>query len=126
MCDCPWTARSLGELLSFAEKHGDPANLWMSRPDFADIRKFGRDMLDLNSMWASLKDGHVGTVYGKGIWIFGARPGWISVRDSDGKVLVHALKGGNREDSTVSHAHHLGHPHFCPDPDCIVRFVMTG
>jgi hypothetical protein len=73
----------------------------MGGRDFADIRKFGRDVLDINTHTPSWKEGFMGKVYNKDIYI-GARPGWISVRDSDGKVLVHA------------------------DPDCIVRFVMTG
>ena len=126
MCDCPWNPASIADLLEFARKYGEPAHLWMSRRDFEDLRKYALDVLDVNYVSATLKDGNVGTVYGKDVWIQGARPGWISVRDADWRVLTHALKGGNREGSTISHAHHQGHPHLCRDPECTVLFVMTG
>ena len=126
MCDCPWTPASVAKLLTEAKKYGKPVDLWMSARGFADLRKFARDVLDINTYAPTWKNGFMGTIYGTKIHISGARPGWLSVRDSDGEVLVHALKGGNRGSSTVEHAHHQGHPYSCSDPDCIVRFVMTG
>jgi hypothetical protein len=126
VCDCPWHPAAIADLLGEAEKYGEAEDLWMSMRDYADIRKFGRDVLWINTEPKTLKSGMMGTIYDKAIWVLGAAPGWISVRDADGKVLVHALKGGRRGDGTVDHAHHRGHPHSCSDPECIVRFVMAG
>lgn len=126
MCDCPWDPKAIAGLLKFAEGHGESEDLWMGARDFADLRKFARDVLDMNVHAPTWKNGLMGTIYGKSIDISGAIAGWISVRDADGKVLAHALKGGLREEGTVAHAHHLGPPRSCLDPDCIVRYVMIG
>jgi HK97 family phage major capsid protein len=61
----PITGAVLADAFSLVERHDlRVARIFMNARDYADLRKFGRDILDIESQAALLKTGLMGTLWG--------------------------------------------------------------
>ena len=61
----PISGAVLADAFSLIERHDlRVARVFMNARDYADIRKFGRDILDIESQATLLKTGLMGTIYG--------------------------------------------------------------
>jgi hypothetical protein len=61
----PITGAVLADAFSIVERHDlRVARVFMNARDYADLRKFGRDILDIESQAALLKTGLMGTLWG--------------------------------------------------------------
>jgi hypothetical protein len=61
----PLMADALSDAMGAIEEHGlRPARIFMNGRDYADIRKFDRDVIDPESMQFLLRTGYIGKIYG--------------------------------------------------------------
>lgn len=120
----PWTSVFLRELLRVASAHGVPESVRMNARDYADIRMFGRDELDLNVDQSLLKAGLVATF--DGILLFADRSvpvGTMRVLGKDGEDLIHSVSSS--VDVSRPAVFHPGPLSSCPDGLCVVQHVMN-
>ena len=110
----PMHPRILADLLAEAEKHGKPDSILMGSWDYAGVRKFGRDHLDINTDWSTVKGGLMSTIWGKNIWL--KRTSFCSIQDKGGKILVHSPY----PDGPI----HQGPSDSCDVSECILQYVM--
>jgi|WetSurMetagenome_2_1015567.scaffolds.fasta_scaffold15073_2 hypothetical protein len=86
----PWHSQHIEELLMVAEEFGIPDRVYLNAKDYADIRKFGRDTLDIINDQRILKTGLFAHLFGIGIYVSRQEtPGIIRVVDRIGKTLTH-------------------------------------
>ena len=86
----PWHPGYVEELIAKSEEFGIPDRLCLNAKDYADIRKFGRDTLDIIVDQGVLKTGLVSHLFGIGIYISRQEiPGIIRIVDDAGKTLMH-------------------------------------
>ena len=81
----PWHPGYVEELIAKSEEFGIPDRLCLNVKDYADIRKFGRDTLDIIVDQGVLKTGLVSHLFGIGIYISRQEiPGIIRIVDDAG------------------------------------------
>ena len=65
MVSAPLTADAIADAIGAIEEHGlRPARIFINGRDYADIRKFDRDVIDQETMQALFRTGYVGKIYG--------------------------------------------------------------
>jgi hypothetical protein len=86
----PWTTQYIGELLMRAGEFGVPNKICLNAKDYADIRKFGRDALDIIDSQELLKTGLFAYLFGIGVYVSRQEtPGIIRIVDRIEKTLMH-------------------------------------
>lgn len=61
----PLTADAIADAIGMIEEHGlRAARIFLNGRDYADIRKFDRDVIDQETMQALFRTGYVGKIYG--------------------------------------------------------------
>lgn len=61
----PLTADAIADAMAAIEEHGlRPARIFMNGRDYADVRKFDRDVVDQETMQTLFRTGYVGKIYG--------------------------------------------------------------
>ena len=92
----------------------------MGAHDYADIRKFGGDVLGIVTDSSQLKLGQMAVIYGVPIFVRKGIPrDFIALQDEDGRDLAHVFADGD------VHTGNGAHFSECLNPTCLVRFVMT-
>ncbi len=119
--DAVMHARSLGL--------GKPKSMRMTAFDYADLRKLGRDVLDINTNAGDLKLGLMGSIYDVPIYINRAEiQGVIRFSGPDGVILSHVVNPRRWSDRLPQEGHSLSfHPGefaSCPDELCVSMLVM--
>ena len=118
-----WSPPAIACIIKAAESFGKPVTLHLDKGGYNDLRFWGRDatgqdIVDHYDDYASLKMGLMAKVYGVDVWIDrSCAANTVAIRNEAGKDLAHAWK-----DDVV----HPGALIQCPDPECVVRYVMTG
>lgn len=73
-----------------AEEFGVPDRICLNAKDYADLRKFGRDTLDMINDQETLKTGLFAHLFGIGVYVSRQEiPGIIRIVDRIGGTLVH-------------------------------------
>jgi hypothetical protein len=89
----PLTLESIDSVLEMARTQGRPAALRMNAIEYADVRKFGRDRLDIETSLSVMKRGI--QAHYRGVRIETTRellPGFFNVVDENGVELVHVMR----------------------------------
>ncbi len=95
----------------------------MNARDYADIRKFGRDVLDIESDPALIGIGHISTFENVRLFADKSVPvGTMRVLDKNGEDLIHSVSSS--VDKSRPAVFHSGPLSSCPDGLCIVQDVM--
>lgn len=85
----------------------------MSLRDYADLRKFSRDVLDFEVDRVHIQEGCMAHIYGIPIFVRKSVPnGLITLFDSEDRDLAHIIEDGEL---------HSGE---CRDPMCLIKSVM--
>lgn len=108
------TPDSLMELLKEALMDGDPAEILIGTSDYVAVRKWGGDVLDVDTGPALLNNGMIGTAFGVSVRY---RSGMQvrTVTDGHGLCIAHCWPGLSP---------HRGPADGCLYPECVIRGVM--
>jgi hypothetical protein len=135
-----WDPAKFRDMVAHARGLGETASCWMTPEDYADVRKFGRDVIDLTNDPILWKTGNMGSVYGVTVMMgrqyshlgvvsfFG--PG-LPIVDPAGPAISHVVNARRwAKDALRSSDHSLSfHPGdflSCPDGLCLSMLVMSS
>lgn len=114
----PWNSGHLDALLQMAYSRGEPSVIRMNARDYADIRKFGRDVLDIESEPSILKTGRQAVYSGIPIYVLReVDNGVVSVLDGKGTIL-------SRRRAVKDLITHCYPGESCECGDCVMMDVM--
>lgn len=126
-----WDTPKIKDALAYARdlKLGKSESMLMAAPDYADLRKLGRDVMIVNTKAGDLNVGFMGTVYGVSVCLRRAEvQGVISLFGPDEVVLSHVVNPRRWSGEFLEEGHsvffHPGQFSSCPDGLCLAFSVI--